>query len=163
MSSRGLLSRLRVSPFEVRWIRRHPVRWVRLMWFHFTLAALLGGMAWLAGEPVFAVTTATRVWPILLGVAAGVAAASALAPLDDRVQAFAASTLFSIFALRAATFVDTLVRAPDLSPGAQVLAGAFAVHWTVLALVAVWWPTISERAGRDLAVESGSDERGRAG
>lgn len=159
----GMFDRLRISRFEVRWIKRHPFRWLRLMWLHFTVAFALAAMAWTVGEPVFVVTTAARAWPILLGIAAGITATSALAPLDERLQAFAASTLFSIFALRAATFVDTLVRAPDLSPGARAIAVAFSLHWALLALIAVWWPTISERAGRELAVEAGADERGRMG
>ena len=159
----GLLEHVNVSPFEWRWIKRHPARWLRLVWFHFTVAAGLAAMAWLVGEPVFDLTTVSRAWPILLGVAAGVAALSALAPLDRRLQAGAAAVLFSIFTLRAATFVHTYVvgsAAGVLSPDALAVSASYALHWVVLALVAVWWPTISERAGRALAVEVGADERG---
>ena len=159
----GLLERVNVSPFEWRWIKRHPAKWLRLVWFHFTVASVLAAMAWLAGEPVFDVTSVSRAWPILLGIAAGVAALSALAPLDRRLQAGAAAVLFSIFVLRAATFVHTHVVAHSagaISDDGRAVVASYALHWTVLALVAVWWPTISERAGRALAVEAGADERG---
>lgn len=160
MTSEGLLGRVGLSPFEVRWIRRHPVRFVRIVGFHFTFAGLLAVKATIIGNPVFAENTfAPGVWPGLLGIAAGIVAASAVLPLLYRLQAAFAAALFSIFLLRMATYIDAVLRF-DLSPGGRAIALSFAVHWGILTLVAMYWPAVSERSGRLLVVESGRDERG---
>ena len=148
-----------MSRYEIRWIRRHPLRWLRLLWLPWVVAVVLGAKAFVVAEPVFSVTTASRAWPVLLALLAGVILACAVAPLNSRLQAVAAAMLFSVGILRVLTYAHTLVRA-DLSDGGQAIAVGFALHWTLIAAMAAWWPTVIEAAGREMAVAAGADDRG---
>jgi hypothetical protein len=94
----------------------------------------------------------------MLAFAAGLAITSALAPLEYRLQVFVSSVFFSLFLLRSATYIDTIIRNElTFDDNAGVVAYAFAIHWAILALVAVWWPSISERVGREVTLASGRD------
>ena len=149
----------RMSRYDRRWLLRHPLMWVRVMWLPWVVAAVLVGKAFVISQPVFGVTTAAPVWPVLLALLAGMMIACAVAPLDLRLQAFTASLLFAIAILRILTYGDTLVRA-DLGSGGRSIAVGFALHWTLIAAMSAWWPTIVEEAGQRMAVESGRDDRG---
>lgn len=151
------LRRLNVSEYELRWVRHHPLSWMRLMWFQLSMGVLLTLKAAVVSEDIFAQATASQYWPILLGLSAGVCLASTFAPLDDRLQIGVAASLFTIFLLRAGTYADTFFRADLTRPGRSIVVG-FLIHWLILALVAVWWPAIAERSGRELTVAAGRDE-----
>lgn len=149
-----------VSWSDLRWIWRHPVIWMRTTWAVWLLAMIFVAKAFVIAEPVFAVTTAAEAWPIILALTAGVLVGSAVVPLDERLQAVAASWLFGVSVLRVLTYGDTIVRA-DISESAQVLSIGFAVHWTLIAIVAVWLPVLLEHMGREMAAESGRADDGR--
>lgn len=143
-----------MSWYDLLWIWKHPVAWMRTTWAMWLLAMMFVAKAFVITEPVFYVTTAASAWPILLGLTAGVLIGSAVAPLEERMQAVAASWLFGIAILRTLTYGDTLVRS-DLSSTGQTIVIALAVHWMLIALIAVWLPVLLEHMGREMAAESG--------
>ena len=148
-----------MTRYDFRWIRRHPLRWVRLMWLPWLVATMFVTKSIVIREPVYQVTTAAWAWPSILLLLALVILACAVWPLDSRVQALAAGSLFGVGVLRVLTYGDTLVRA-DISSGGQALAVGFALHWTLIAAMAAWWPSVIETAGREMAVAAGVDDRG---
>jgi hypothetical protein len=150
-----------MTRFDWRWVRRHPLRWATVMWFPWFVATILVMMATIIDQPVFAPVIALHVWPILVAVTAGAAAASALAPLEPRLQAATAALIFGTAVLRLAALLYTTTTGV-LSAGGNTLAFAFGLHWAFMAGVAILWPQIVERAGRMMAVEAGRDDRGGA-
>ena len=148
-----------MSRYDFRWVRRHPLRWVRIMWLPWAVAAVLVGKAVTVGQPPFGLTTMSAAWPILLAVTAGIMASSGIVPLDHKMQAFSASWLFGVSLLRVLTYLDTIWRA-GLNAEATVIAAGFALNWALVAIMAVWWPNLLQEAGRDMAVATGVDDRG---
>lgn len=149
-----------MSRFELRWVRRHPLRWIRIAWWHWTIAALLGAKAVVITNDVWQVTPADRYWPIVLGIAAAVAATSAVAPRDERLQVFTSAVLFFIAVARAVTYL-AVVLSPT-SEAVNAVALAFAILWFLIATVATRWELLSRIAGAHLAHEAMQDDRGRA-
>lgn len=146
--------------YEVRWLKRHPLGWLRIMWFPWLMAGLLLAKAFIVAEPVFDVTSVAPAWPILLALLAGVLAASTFAPLEPRMQAGSAATMFAVAVLRVLTYLHTLLIAGEaLGQNGRVVVLGFMVNWVVIAAVAAWWPTILEESGRRMTLEAGRDDR----
>lgn len=148
-----------MSRFELRWIKRHPLRWIRIAWWHWTIAVLFAAKAAIITNDIWQVTPADRYWPIVLGGAAFLSATSAVAPRDERLQMFTSVVLFFIAAMRAATYVAVL--ATPTSETVNSLAAAFTIHWLIIATVATRWELLSRIAGAHLAAEAMQDDRGR--
>lgn len=148
-----------MTRFDLRWIRRHPLRWARLMWLPWIAAAVMAGKAVVIDDPIYSVTAASDAWPVLLATLAGVLLACAVVPLNTRLQAFAGAFLFGVAVLRVLTYLDALVRA-GLDNGGQAIVIGFTLHWVLIAALAGWWPIVIETAGRQMTVEAGADDRG---
>lgn len=148
-----------MSRFEARFILRHPLRWIRICWWHWCVAALFAIKAAIVTNDIWQVTPADQYWPILLGAAAATAAASAIAPRDSRLQVFTAVVLLGVSVGRAATYLAVWMSS---SSGLveRVLSQAFIVHWLMIAFVALRWEVLSTIAAGHIAVESGRDDRG---
>lgn len=151
-----------MTRFEIRWLRRHPLRWARVMWLPWLLALLLVLKAIVIAEPVFAVVSVSELWPVILGMTGGVVLTSAFAPLEPRLQAAVAAILFGVSVLRLLTYVHTLALAgAALSADARMIVAGFMIHWAVMAALAAWLPVLLEEAGRRMTVEAGRDDRAR--
>lgn len=146
-----------MSRFELRWIGRHPLRWLRLMWLPWTLAAVLLGLAWIVRDPLYDVLRGASLWPLLLSATAGAIAMSALAPLDERVQAVTGGLLVGLATLRVITLG---VAATQMDGNARTLAVDLGLHWIVLLAVGAAWPRYLRSVGRVLTVAAGEDDRG---
>jgi hypothetical protein len=148
-----------VSRFELRWIRRHPLQWARLVWWHWTITALLLAKAALVTDQLWGITLGATFWPILLGGAAIAVALSAVAPLDERLQQAVTHILLFVSVTRASTYLGLAL---TVGGGTRLVAAGFAVHWAMFTLVAVRWAALSRLAGAQIATEAARDDRGRA-
>lgn len=147
-----------MSRINLRFIARHPVKWARVCWFHWTVALLLLLNAVLIVDELWAVTSLARYWPIPLTVAATMCVASSVALSHARLQTVTALTLFGVATWRASTYL--LLWAADTSTSVDLLSQAFALHWLLLAAVATRWPIISTRAALDVSAQAGHDDQG---
>lgn len=148
-----------MSRYDLRWAWRHPVGWLRVVWFPLLLAVSLAAWAGIVREPVFDVLVGSAAWPLIFAWTSGVLALSTVAPLDQKIQVVAAGSLAAVATLRAVSYTLALATA-DLSAAGVQVAAALWLHWTVMVGVAVLLPRLLEVAGRRMTAEAGADDRG---
>lgn len=147
-----------MSRLDVRWLVHHPIRWARAVGFQLTVAVLLLAKAVLITDPLWDVTVWAHIGPILLGAAAAMCIASAVAPADHRLQLTTMWTLIAVSGWRLTVYL--MLAAADTSPTTTLLAEAFAIHWVVMGALATRWPIISTKAALIVTVEAGRDQGG---
>lgn len=148
-----------MSRVDLRWIVRHPLRWIRAAWWHWLIAIVLLLKAVLITDPLWDVTATAHLWPIVLGFCAAMCIASSIALSDHKLQRATAITLFTVAMIRAVTY-GMLVLGGE-SHTTDVLARAFALHWFLIAVTATRWPVISTQARLSVTVQAGEDALGR--
>lgn len=148
--------------YELRWLRRHPVRFIRATWFHWAVAAaLLVLAASRTGDIFVSRLVAPQLWPIVLGAVAGAVAVSSFAPLAPRVQAAVGAMLAGVSCSQLAVLAEAL-RVDAVSPQGRAVVWALLAHWSVMLAVAAAWPRMSAVAGLEVVIEAGHDDRGRS-
>lgn len=149
-----------MSRYDVRWLWRHPVEWAAIMWMPIVLAVMLGAKAIVVGEPVYNVLQGSGLWPVVLAFCGGMMLVATVAPLDPRVQSVAGGTLLAVATLRMVTYLWAWATA-SLGHDGRAIALGLALHWLVIAVLAVQLPVLLEASGRRMTVEAGRDDRGR--
>lgn len=144
-----------MSRITLRWAIHHPWRWVQAVWWHIAIATILAAKAVLVTSGLWDITSLSRYWPLLLAAAATMCVASAIALTDERLQTATMLTLLAVGIWRAATYL--MLWAADTGADVDLLAQAFALHWTLLAVVACRWPTISTRAALTVSSQASRD------
>jgi hypothetical protein len=145
-----------VSRYDVRFFRRHPLRWVRHWWLHLVVATILAVLASAWDRPVFDQVFAPNLWPLALTFVAGLVLASALAPFERRMQATTGAALLTIGLLRLAAMLEVLY----VGKANAAVVVALACHSAIIAALGVIWPTWTAACGAAATVEAGSDDRG---
>ena len=148
-----------MSRIDLRWIWHHPLRFLRVVWFHLLVAGWIYAKAILVTDPLWDVTATAHLWPIVLGIAATMCVASAIALSHHGLQRATAYTLFIIAATRALTYV--LLIAGDETQTTTTLAWAFLIQWGVIATFATRWQVISTAARWAVTTQAGEDALGR--
>lgn len=151
-----------LSKIDLEFLQHHPLRWIRMFWFHWTFAAAMWGIAWSVTNEVFIQTSGFPLWPILLGGVGAVAATSSLAPFDLRVQAFTGATIFGAATFRALILIEVMIDEAMLSQEVTLLPvavlWALLLHWIIIAAIGVAWPRISQHAGMHWTIEAGRSD-----
>lgn len=144
--------------FDLRWVGRHPLAWLRICWWHWAIAFTLWAKALVTMHEVYDVTKGFQHWPIALGALGGMIALSSITPTDRRVQIVTGSALFGVAVAR---ILDLWVVSLDVSLGSAgtALARTMALHWVFVAVVAFHWPSISAVTGGDMVTQGGKDDR----
>ena len=148
-----------MSRYDLRWACRHPAGWLKTVWFPALLSAVFAGQAVLVREPVYDVLPGAGVWPLILAWTGGMLLLSTVAPLDERVQAVAAGSLFAVAVLRMFSYGWALAFGPLTDNGVRFATGLM-LHWLVIAAVALVLPRTLETAGREMTARAGVDDRG---
>lgn len=141
-----------MSRISMRWALHHPWRWAQAVWWHIAIAVLLALKAVLVTAGLWDITALSRYWPLVLVAASTMCLASAIALTDERLQTATMLTLLGVGIWRAATY--GMLWAADTSSNVDLLAKSFAIHWVLLAIVALRWPTISTRSALIVSAEA---------
>jgi hypothetical protein len=135
------------------------MKWARIVYWHWLIALLLAIKAAIVTADVWGITAGWQLWHVALGAASATVALSAIAPLDRRLQTVAMYALMFVSVSRTATYLGVIIM--PTTRNVDLLAGAFAVHWTIFTLIALRWAALSEPAGRRLTLAAEADH-GRA-
>jgi hypothetical protein len=148
-----------MSSYALRFLRRHPIRWATYWWLHLAVTALLLVIAWAWTRPVYDPVIAGPVWSLGLSVVAGLVLSTALAPLQNRLVALAATGMITVGLLRTLAYVEVAFQT-DVAPA---LLTSLSAKWLLIAALGVVWPVWTRQAAVSSAVEAGEDELGGEG
>lgn len=153
-------SRSTVTRNDLRWARRHPLRWLAHWWPVLTLSAALTFIAATWADPTFSIVRLDLLWPVALAACAAVVLAAAVAPFHRRLRNLAGAGLVTVGVFRVVFYIDAIVLLDPTAAQAAQLA-VQAAHWLIIALVGLALPSFVAETALRATVEAGRDDRGR--
>ena len=146
---------------DLRWIRRHPLRWLSYWWPILVLAAALGSIAATWTDPTFSIVLLDPLWPIALGVVAALILATTVAPFHHRLRVLAGAGLIILGVFRVFLYLEViLLGGGALTPEQTAQLIVQIAHWIIIALVGASLPAFIADMGLRATVEAGRDDRG---
>lgn len=148
-----------MSRYELRWARRHPLRWVSIWWLHLLVAAMLAVLSVTWTADAFAIVTVATAWPLLLSWVGGLVLATTLAPFSRRLVAATGAAMITFGVLRAIALIEVMIH----SDATTEVVVALTVYSLLVAALGAMWPTWTAACGARATVEAGADDRGGGG
>lgn len=145
-----------MSRYDLRFAWRHPLRWLRIWWLHIALTGICVATAFIWTTDIFAQVLQPNLWPIGMGVVAGLILSSAIAPFDYRLRAVVGASLITIGVLRAAAMGELWI----FGDANQNVVAVLGLHALILAAVGVVWPEWTAACASRATVEAGREDRG---
>ena len=148
-----------MSRYDLRFAWRHPLRWLRIWWLHLALAGICLATAWVWTADIFAQVLQPNLWPIAMGVVAGLIVASAIAPFDYRLRAVVGAAIITLGVVRAGAMAEVFL----FGDANRHVVAVLGLHALILAAVGAVWPEWTAACASRATVEAGREDRGGQG